>query len=135
MFETITSYIAKDDIIFMVKAGEMTAEHLVKVIDIEIDNGKNAVTAEKSMTLLKVPSQTGVGMDVIPVPGFGINSNNPAFEGGKPSLLYINLDNFDAVGIVKDKEIIDLFNSYTSGIVAVGGSSMQPTRKSPIIGA
>ncbi|OQA44997.1 MAG: hypothetical protein BWY47_02143 [Bacteroidetes bacterium ADurb.Bin302] len=102
------------DLIYLANAesGPMV-EHLVRIDGI---SGDGIINSSKVVSVHKMPQQNG-GLGYIPMPGFGLISNNPTLQNGNPGVLYINLSNFDMHGKVTDPEMIKVFDNFSTKLV------------------
>lgn len=101
----------EDDLVFLANSDSAPIiEHIVKIKT--IDRNTNIVSVDKAMSINKMGNEQG-SMSYMPIPFFGLISNQANLIGAGHGEMYINLNNFGIVGKVTKKEVIDIFNKFT----------------------
>lgn len=102
------------DLIFLANAesGPMV-EHLLRV---DAVNADGYIGSSKIVSVHKIPQQNGA-MGYMSMPGFGLLSNNPTLENGTPSMVYININNFDMHGKITDVEMLKAFENFSRKLI------------------
>jgi len=89
-------------------------EHLIKIET--IDHSTGIIKIKCALSINKMMNNDGT-MSYIPIPFFGLLSNQSNIIGADREIIYINLNKFDIIGKVTNNEIKELFFKTTSNLV------------------